>query len=98
MEQKIKELIKELKGAGKSPFKMTASMEDPEAKVNVWYVIAKAEDVLLCDPKNNKVGPGLRTLIEELKKDSSQYPSLGPDPESKVNTWYVIARLSELLL
>lgn len=47
MEQKIKELIQELKGASKSPFKMTSSMEDPEAKVNVWYVIAKLEEALL---------------------------------------------------
>lgn len=47
MEQKVKELIKELKIHSKTGLKLTSSMEDPEAKINVWYVIAKLEEALL---------------------------------------------------
>lgn len=47
MEQKIKALISELKLQTKNPFKTSSSMEDPDAKINVWYVIAKLEEALL---------------------------------------------------
>lgn len=47
MEQKIKALIKELQIQAKNPLKSSPTMEDPDAKVNVWYVIAKLEEVLL---------------------------------------------------
>lgn len=51
MEQKIKALISELKAQTKNPLKSLASMEDPDAKINVWYVIAKLEEVLLEEKK-----------------------------------------------
>lgn len=47
MEQRIKALIGELKVQTKNPLKSTSSMEDPDAKINVWYVIAKLEEALL---------------------------------------------------
>ena len=48
MEYKIKALVEELKKAGQEKFSVTAKREeDPEAKINVWYVIAKLEEALL---------------------------------------------------
>lgn len=47
MEQRIKALIKELQFQSKNPLKGSPTMEDPDAKVNVWYVIAKLEEALL---------------------------------------------------
>lgn len=43
MEEDIKNLIKELERHGKSPL----LNEDPDAKVNTWFVIAKLEAILL---------------------------------------------------
>ena len=42
MEEKIKKLIKELEIKGKN----FMGHEDPDAKVNVWYVVAKLEEIL----------------------------------------------------
>jgi len=43
-EQKIKDLIKDLKRQG-----LTAAMgqTNPDEKVNVWYVVAKLQEILL---------------------------------------------------
>lgn len=47
MEFMIKKLIEDLKTKGKNPFSTSKDMSDTEAKVNVWYVIAKLEEILL---------------------------------------------------
>lgn len=48
MEQKIKAVIEELKKAGQEKFAISNKRtDDPEAKINVWYVIAKLEEALL---------------------------------------------------
>ena len=44
MEKKIEALIKDLKKKGSN---ILGSADDPEAKVNVWYVIARLEGLLL---------------------------------------------------
>lgn len=44
MEQRIKALIEELKKQG---FSLISNKANPEEKVNVWYVIAKLEEILL---------------------------------------------------
>ena len=44
MERKIKELIEDLKKQG---FTVISGKPNPEEKVNVWYVIAKLEEILL---------------------------------------------------
>lgn len=54
MEQKIKALISELKEQTKNPLKSWDSMEDSDAKINVWYVIAKLEEALL-EGKNGQL-------------------------------------------
>ena len=46
MEQKIKAFVEELKLAGKEKYSVKG-VNDPDAKVNVWYVIAKLEEALL---------------------------------------------------
>lgn len=46
MKAKIENLVAELKKKGESRFSLN-SEADPEAKVNVWYVIAKLEEALL---------------------------------------------------
>ena len=51
MEQRIKALIKELLIQSKNPLKSSSTLEDPDAKVNVWYVIAKLEEALLEEKK-----------------------------------------------
>lgn len=43
MEEKIKKLIKELESKGNN----FMGHEDPDAKVNVWYVIAKLEEIIV---------------------------------------------------
>lgn len=48
MEQKIRSIIEELKKAGQEKFAVSKDRrDDPEAKINVWYVIAKLEEALL---------------------------------------------------
>ena len=48
MEQKIKAIIEELKKAGQEKFVVSKERQnDPEAKINVWYVIARLEQALL---------------------------------------------------
>ncbi len=54
MEQKVKELIKELQERGESKYSIKPR-KDPEATVNVWYVIAKLEEILLGDKKHAHV-------------------------------------------
>ena len=99
MKAKIEILITDLKNNARETMPYTNKREqDPEAKVNVWYVLSKVEEVLLHDSKNNSMGPGLRQLIAELKKNATKFASIGPDPDAKVNVWYVIARLNEVLL
>lgn len=46
MKAAIEKLVKELKEKGRVGFSIS-DKEDPDAKVNVWYVIAKLEDALL---------------------------------------------------
>ena len=41
MEESIKEFIKELEKKGCN----FLGQEDPDAKVNVWYVVAKLEEI-----------------------------------------------------
>lgn len=48
METMIKKLIEELKGQG---FSAIMGKANPEEKVNVWYVIAKLEEILLAGKK-----------------------------------------------
>lgn len=52
MEQKIKELLKELQKMGESKYSINHVI-DPDAKVNVWYIIAKLEEILLDGRKEN---------------------------------------------
>ena len=48
MENKIKALVAELKQAGQEKFSVSAKRaDDPDAKINVWYVVAKLEEALL---------------------------------------------------
>ena len=53
MENEIKTLIKELEGA-QSPFVTLHGKVDSEAKVNVWYVIAKLQKILLENEETKK--------------------------------------------
>ena len=44
MEQKLRTLIKELRSKGKG---IIGGSDDPRATIEVWYVIAKLQEVLL---------------------------------------------------
>ena len=46
MKKDIEKLIAELKHKGDNKYSLK-EVADPEAKVNVWYVIAKLEEILL---------------------------------------------------
>lgn len=46
MEKQIKELIKDLKKAGLAAI---MGQENPDEKVNVWWVIARLQDILLSE-------------------------------------------------
>ena len=46
MKRSLENFIAELKSKGNNPYS-THENPDPEAKINVWYVVAKLEEILL---------------------------------------------------
>ena len=99
MEKKLKSLIEELKVIGKETLPYTNKRErDPEAKVNAWYVLSHMEEALLSGTKSASMSNALQKLIAEIKKGATKFISVDPDPNAKVNVWYVVARLQDVLL